>query len=345
MGKINIQKMKEIVQSSNLNFLIGSGLSTPFLPLLNDIEIRLSTEKNDAKKIEIYKEYFQKVMLPNKIVVDGSVDKSTGTDFQKTYSNYQDFFTLISLILLRRKSTILSKQGNVFTTNVDIIMETVLEARNLNYNDGFSGQLIPSFNLSNFKKSVYKRSLHFENISELPVFNLVKIHGSLTWQLDGDKIIYSKLNHFEDSILKKDGEDFRNAYKKILIVNPDNEKFEKTVVDLTYYELLRMYSAELEKENSVLFIMGFSMADKHIKTITLRSANSNPTLKIYIFCYKADELTVMKENVQFDKLKYSNIEIISPEVGVSPNEYNLEEINKTVFTNILSGIEDETQSK
>jgi hypothetical protein len=49
----------------------------------------------------------------------------------------------------------------------------------------------------------------------------------------------------------------------------------------------------------------------------------------------------MKENVQFDKLKYSNIEIISPEDGVSPDEYNLEEINKTIFTEVLSGIENE----
>lgn len=345
MGKINVQKMKEIVQSSNLNFLIGAGLSTPFLPLLNDIETRLSIEKDDAKKIEIYKEYFQRVMLPNKKIVDSSVDKSAKSNFQKTYTNYKDFFTLISLILLKRKSTILSKQANVFTTNVGIIMETILEACNLNYNDGFSGQLNPGFNLSNFKKSIYKRSLHFENISELPVFNLVKIHGSLTWQLVGDSIIFSKLTHFDDTLLKKVGVDFRSAYKKILVVNPDNEKFEKTVLDLTYYELLRMYSAELEKENSVLFVMGFSMADQHIKTITIRSANSNPTLKIYIFCHKADELAKMKESVQFEKLKYSNIEIVAPEDGVSPDEYNLEEINKTIFTKILSEIENESQTK
>lgn len=345
MSKINIQKIKEIVQSSNINFLIGSGLSTPMLPVLNDIETRLVAEKDEAKKTEIYKEYFRNVMLPNKKIIDSTIDKSAGSNFQKTYTRYKDFFNLISLILLRRKSTILSKQANVFTTNIDIIMETVLEECSLNYNDGFSGQLKPIFNLSNFKKSIYKRSLHFENISELPIFNLVKIHGSLTWELNGSNIMFSKLTHFDDSLLKKSDADFRNAYKKILVVNPDNEKFEKTVIDLTYYELLRMYSAELEKENSVLFVMGFSMADQHMRAITIRSANSNPTLKIYVFCYKADELAKMQENVQFDKLKYSNIEIIAPEVGVSPGEYSLEEINKSVFNNILTEIENETEDK
>jgi hypothetical protein len=83
MGKINIQKMKDIVQSSNLNFLLGSGLSTPFLSVLNDIETRLFAEKDDTKKIEIYKEYFQKVMLSNKKIIDCSIDKSTGSDFKK----------------------------------------------------------------------------------------------------------------------------------------------------------------------------------------------------------------------------------------------------------------------
>jgi len=189
MSNFNIQKVKEIIQSSNLNFLIGAGLSTPFLPLLNDIETRLCSETDEAKKIEIYKDYFKKVMLPNKQIIENSLAGNLKIDFQKTCDNYKDFFVLISLILLNRRSTILSKQANIFTTNIDIVIETVLENCNLNYNDGFSGQLNPSFSLSNFKKSIYKRSLHFENISELPIFNLVKIHGSLNWQLKEEGII------------------------------------------------------------------------------------------------------------------------------------------------------------
>ena len=100
--------------------------------------------------------------------------------------------------------------------------------------------------------------------------------------------MFSKLSHFDKSLLKKKDEDFEEQYQKLAIINPEKKKLEETVVDLTYYELLRMYSSELEKENAVLFIIGFSMEDEHIREITLRTANSNPTLKIYIFCHGKD---------------------------------------------------------
>ena len=332
----DIQSLKEVIQSSNINFLIGAGLSTPFLPTLNSIETRLVAEKDAEKRIEIYKEYFEKVMLPNCAVADGTISKAANSDFKETYESYQEFFNLIAHILLGRKSTILSKQANIFTTNIDILMETALEEANLEYNDGFTGQLSPTFSLSNFKKTISKRSLHFENISEIPTFNIIKMHGSLTWvKGKGDNIVFSKLGHINKSLLKKTGADFTSEYQKILIVNPEKKKFQETVMDVNYYELLRMYSSELEKENTVLFVMGCSMADEHIQQITVRSANSNPTLKIYIFCHSNKGVEEMKKNMSYETLKYSNISIIGPVDDAAENSYNLHKINDSVFKNIL----------
>lgn len=333
---MNKQEMKEIIQSSNLNFLFGAGLSTPFLPLLNDIETRLTKENDTAKKVPIYREYFEKIMIPNLSIVDNSIDKSETSNFQKTYKNYKKFFELISLILLKRKSTILSKQANIFTTNIDILIETALEESFLEYNDGFAGHLNPIFSLSNFKKSILKRSLHFENISEIPVFNLIKMHGSLTWNKKDKEIHFSHLKHFTKELLNKGDVDFRSEYNKLAIVNPEPKKFEETVIDLTYYELLRMYSSELEKENTVLFVMGFSMADQHIREITIRSANSNPTLKIYIFCHSTDKVSEVEKIMTVGKLKYSNIEIISPQDEEESSKLNFEKINNSVFTDIIT---------
>jgi hypothetical protein len=327
-------EIKEIIESSNINFLIGAGLSDPFLPLLNTIETRLTAEQDETKRIPIYKEYFEKVMCPNLDIVSGTVDKTAGSNFQITYKRYKDFFEGVSHILLRRKSTILSKQANIFTTNIDVMMETVMEDGNLDYNDGFSGKLNPVFSLSNFKRSILKRSLHFENVSEIPVFNLIKMHGSLTWNKDGDKISLSKLSHFDKTLLDANDADFKLGYDKIAVVNPEPKKFKETVIDLTYYELLRMYSSELEKENSVLFVMGFSMADQHIREITIRSADSNPTLKIYIFCHSKSKLTEMENLMNIGQLKYSNIEIIAPEDDEDVNKYNLGRINESFFAKI-----------
>ena len=332
---MNLTELKEIIQSANLNFLFGSGLSRPYLPILQDIEKRLTAESDPSKRIPIYKEYFENVIVPNFDIVDGSVPRTAGSDFDKTFNSYKKFYELLTQILLNRKSTILSKQVNIFTTNIDVFNEVALEDSSIEYNDGFSGHMTPAYSVSNFKKSIFKRSLHFDNISEIPVFNLIKIHGSLTWNKKNGEIIYSNLSHFPKTLSAEDDAVFIDGYEKIAIVNPEPKKLEETVIDLIYYDLLRVYSSELEKENSVLFVMGFSMADEHIKEITIRSANSNPTLKIYIFCYSNSEIATMKLRMKSDKLKYNNIEILGPEDDDVANGYTFEKINETVFTDIF----------
>jgi len=156
----------------------------------------------------------------------------------------------------------------------------------------------PVFDLSNFKQSIIQRSHHFDNRSEIPVFNLLKIHGSVNWKYkesessNPDRKIYlsSDLSHLDKGLLKDKSTDFIENYKEqILVVNPEDAKFSETVLNKYYYELLRSYSSELERENSILFIIGFSMADQHIREITKRASRSNPTLQIYILLHSKEK--------------------------------------------------------
>ncbi|EGT3632612.1 hypothetical protein FAP79_19135, partial [Morganella morganii] len=78
---------------------------------------------------------------------------------------------------------------------------------------------------------------------------------------------------------------FRENYNKLAIVSPTKEKFKETVFQQHYYQSLRLLSYELEKPQSVLICFGFSFQDEHIREIIKRSL-SNPTLKVFIFCYK-----------------------------------------------------------
>ena len=306
-----LQELSEVIQSSNINFLLGAGASTPFLPLLGNIEQTLNNTKDYNVKETQYKKYFNEVMLPNKKIISNVL--ISDDNFQKTKSAYKNFFQVLSEIVLRRKSTILSKQVNLFTTNIDILMETVLEDLHIEYNDGFSGKFIPIFNLANFKKSIHQRSLHFEHITEIPVFNVIKIHGSLTWKNSesGEKIIFSHaLDHLDENLSNKKGEEFTNGYRKILVVNPEEAKHLESVLNVYYSELLRLYSSELEKENTSLFIIGFSMEDKHIKEITLRAAKSNPTLRIFICCSQSCKVAMC---TKMELLQHPNIQIYTPE--------------------------------
>lgn len=78
-----------------------------------------------------------------------------------------------------------------------------------------------------------------------------------------------------------------------LIVNPTKEKFSDTLLNKNYYELLRIFSNELEKENSLLVVNGFSFRDEHILDLVKRSM-VNPSLKILIFVYQATAIEVSK---------------------------------------------------
>jgi hypothetical protein len=150
MASDKIQEIKEIIQSSNINFLFGAGLSTPFLPLLGDIETEINQAINDDdedKQVAAYKRYLQEVMLPNKDVISNTVSTQKQSDFDKVNVAYKNFFQTLTDIILDRKTTILNKQVNIFTTNIDVFLETVLEELQIEYNDGFSGRLNPIFNL------------------------------------------------------------------------------------------------------------------------------------------------------------------------------------------------------
>lgn len=83
---------------------------------------------------------------------------------------------------------------------------------------------------------------------------------------------------------------FEEQYDSTLcIVNPTKKKFGVTVLERYYYDLLRIYANELDRNNALLLVFGFSFADEHIRDLTVRAARSNPKLLIFISCYKADD--------------------------------------------------------
>ena len=377
---LNLNEIRDVVQDCNINFLLGSGVSAPYLPTLGKIE-KLLTEladkkeegevRDDQEKIiraSLYKKFFDDVISKN---IDILYDDKSATD---VLNNYTNFLKTLNFLVLNRKSTILNKQVNLFTTNFDVFLEKSLERAEVECNDGFSGRFTPVFNLTNFKKLFFKTSSHYDNRSELPVFNLMKLHGSLTWdKRENDRIIFSRdlaiiktiaktikgLTIADGELIKIDDEaninslisgvkkctnltndihNFIAKYEKLAIVNPTKEKFRATVLNQSYYELLRIYSNELEKENTVLFVAGFSFSDEHIRDITVRAANSNPTLKIYVLSYLCDVDKGVEKVEEQSQSNNHNVEIIVPPKNVTGNpkfKYNLQNINDKIFQKLL----------
>lgn len=355
---MKIKELIQFIQSANINFMIGSGASRPYLATLGSIENWLTCLAEDDKssdrvykivKASIYRKFYVTVIAPNKIISYSSEPLCI-----ETKENYRSLLTAWNGILNKRRSKIQSKQVNLFTTNVDLKIEFASSGLGIELNDGFKGSVDMLYNESNFMRSINQTSLHFQYVAEVPVFNLMKVHGSINWeQRDANSIRNNNVWYFDiEEALKKIPDDkfveptyvdsegnkkdksydqliadakemkdidesiydeFINAYSKLVIVNPTKRKFEQTVVDFHFYELMRIYANALEKENALLFVTGFSFADEHIATITKRAADNNPTLQIVIFAYNDVEEANYRKYLWIDSACINNnIKIITP---------------------------------
>ena len=378
------------IQDSNINFLFGSGMSAGYLEILGNIENLLTEldkkvfddqKQKDLIRASILNKYFEGVIQKNIDILDES---TINPDLNSTLNSYKNFFKTINQLILLRRNKLLSKQVNIYTTNIDIFLEKSLEFTRLEFNDGFGKGFKPKYDLSNFKKSIFQKSLHFDNSSEIPVFNILKIHGSLTWKYEKENIYFdstleqtkmvkitsksdlievvtedSKSNKKDDleSLIAKipastidetKFASFLEEYDKLSIVNPTKGKFQQTVLDQKYYDLLRIYANELERENTLLFVMGFSFADEHIRDLTIRVANSNPTLMIYIFARSSNSKNKLEKILDIENnVKNKNIVIVSPTQSEQDDKsfeddfsYDFDNINAKIFMQILTKIKE-----
>lgn len=313
MKELNNKELKEIIQSGHINLLIGSGCSLDYLSTLKDIEGRMNIE---STKEAAQKDYYilirkSKAILNNELETS-STEKSK---LSKTKQNYDSFLSFWAETISKRFLHIVNKQVNIFTTNFDMFMEDSCERLGIPYNDGFAGQINPIFNVANFNKIQKYKSLQFDNISDIPLFNIIKLHGSASWVTKNSEITYSNrdYSHIDNDLDDRTGDDFSVGYQQIAVINPNAEKHFETVLDTNYSALLRKFTLELEKENSVLMLFGLSLADKHIKNLLYGVMKSNPTLIVLYFSYS------QYNNAQdtLDERKNPNLFIISPEPNFS----------------------------
>jgi hypothetical protein len=372
-GEISPDRLRTIIQDSRLNFLIGAGTSSSFFASLGNIEQALTDLEalpgNMRSKLlvraSIQAYFFENVLVPNQKIL--ARDQSAET----VLLSYARFLRTLNRILTKRHSTLAPKQINVFTTNVDMVFEVALEQLGIDYSDGFSGKIRPRFDLGDFNTLRFRTGSRYEHRSEVPVFNLVKLHGSAAWRQeirDDNKTdiffdhgltlvaeVESKLDAARtrlldvtvepqqqgwgptirpvsdlvsaaDSALQDDADlsdvkRFSSAYNRLGIVNPDKRKFASTVMNETYYELIRRFANELEKENSVLLVHGFSFRDEHLRDLVLRAARTNPTLLVIVFCFSRSDRSSYEQLLPDTEVKNGNILLVAPsEPGSDENE-------------------------
>ncbi|WP_417529099.1 hypothetical protein [Marinomonas shanghaiensis] len=250
---------------------------------------------------------------------------------KKTLFNYGTFIESIVRLLQHKKH--FEKRCNLFTTNYDgcipLVADELIKKGHLefNINDGSSGFIERTLSARNFNHYLCQTGIFGRNASDIPQINYINLHGSSYWYKSEDsiKVDYNNLEHkvmisdtakvtlkkFMEIICNKDKtttdlidaqlelsdtdcETFWDTYNKLPIVNPTKWKFNETVFEEHYYQMLRLLSYNLEEHNSVLISFAFSFADEHIRNLVKRSL-SNHSLQVFVCCFNEKEHKVMQE--------------------------------------------------
>ena len=305
-------------QSGNINFLLGSGASNPAIKIAGDIEKEIEEllkAGNDTEAQEKVYSLLSNIQTSTNDLIEGA----SNTDNDGVLTSYTEFVGTLNKILIERKTDLLPRQANIFTTNYDLFIERASQdIPILKLNDGFSRTPnldgIFSFSPQNFFNSVFNIGNLYNYRVEIPCVNLIKIHGSLSWKKIDDDIVMHNVQRKAPLEAEEGGngqisdEQIADYNKEYAVILPQKSKFRETLMDRIYYDLLRIYANQLDKENTLLIAFGFSFIDEHIYDITKR-ALKNPTLKLIIFAYKTEDIEGYK--TKFDG--YNNVTIVAPE--------------------------------
>lgn len=184
----------------------------------------------------------------------------------------------------------------IYTTNYDTLFEDAAEEGGFILVDGFSFSKNRKFSSKHFDYDIVERQ--GSKIPDEPkyiskVVYLMKIHGSIDWALRGNDVYkVAELGGTES-----------------LMIYPRRAKFEQSY-EKPYFELFSRFQNDLKQPNTLLIVIGFSFADKHIRSIVEEAVKSNPGLKILIV-----DVNIDKDDYQFfidraskfeDVMLYSN---------------------------------------
>ena len=199
--------------------------------------------------------------------------------------------------LLNFLSSLSGKDGNKFsviTTNYDVLIEEAAAENNFVIFDGFNFTPLPKFYSNMFEWNLVKE---VPNVNTREVeykdktFNLVKIHGSLTWERQEN-----------GSIIRKSKDSITDTNNMVMVF-PSSDKFAQSYQE-PYFELFTKFQELIKRPNTLLISSGFSFADDHISKMVTQALKNNSSLKLLVTDYNIDPNRVWNE----DKKQYTEIE-------------------------------------
>lgn len=313
-NKPAIELLQPYAQSGNLNFLIGSGASSPAIALAGTIETEINNLIAGGNEIEANKKC---AGLIEKIgEVHAKIIAGTDATIKSVVESYSNFIYTVDRILFARKTLLLPRQANIFTTNYDMFLEHAASLLpSVILNDGFdrSPSLSPNFVFApeRFFDRTYRSGPIVGHQVEMPTVNLVKLHGSMSWRKQTETIIFDSKAVTPLTTSQKSNVTLVEEFlEKHFLILPNLRKFHSALMERTYYDLLRIFSKAMDQQNVVLICFGFSFSDEHILDIT-RRALRNPTSHLIIFSYDVASSSLYQDKFS----KQRNVTVFAPIAG------------------------------
>lgn len=219
------------------------------------------------------------------------IRSNTSYDFNKEKLKHAAFInTLANKVKSPSKLTIV-------TTNYDTLFEDAAESIGFTVMDGFSFSHKPYFDSNMFEWNLVK---DIENVKtkELEykknILNLLKIHGSLTWERD------------QLGIRRKD----KSTIVTPIMIFPSSNKYMQSYQE-PYFELFTKFQELLKRPNTLLITTGFSFLDTHISKMITQAITHNKGLSTLVSDFNIKQntknwnelLTLMEQNYQIAFLK------------------------------------------
>lgn len=166
---------------------------------------------------------------------------------------------------------------SIITTNYDTLFEEAAEMIDFTVLDGFTFSYNPYFDSDIFEWNLVKDIPNVKT-NELEykknVINLLKIHGSLTWEKakNGNRIRRK----------------FKTNVEAPIMVFPSSNKYMQSYEE-PYFELFTKFQELLKKPNTLLITTGFSFADNHIAKMITQAIKSNAGLAVLISDFNIEQ--------------------------------------------------------
>lgn len=216
---------------------------------------------------------------------------NTSYDYDKSYLKHAAFINTVSH-LVKTPSKL-----SIVTTNYDTLIEDAADRIGFTVIDGFTFAHSPQFDSDMFEWNLVK---DIENIKtrELEykknIINLLKLHGSLTWERSD--------NH----IFRKEKSNVKNP----IMIFPSSNKYMQSYQE-PYFELFIKFQELLKRPNTLLITTGFSFADNHISQMIVQAIFHNKSLAVLVSDYNINQENknwtqlqeLMKQNYQIAFLK------------------------------------------